>query len=73
MLSNAQTWQRYSFDLTRFAGQTIIVRMGVVNDGQGGQPALYYCSASACGHNVDTAYISLIMISGHYSVFSGLS
>jgi photosystem II stability/assembly factor-like uncharacterized protein len=46
MLSNAQTWQRYSFDLTPFAGQTIRVRVGVINDGQGGQSALYLDSAS---------------------------
>ncbi len=46
MLSNAQLWQRYSFDLTSFAGQTIEVRVGVLNDGQGGQTAVYLDSAS---------------------------
>ncbi len=46
MLSNAQLWQRYSFDLTPYAGQTIAVRVGVLNDGQGGQTALYVDSAS---------------------------
>jgi hypothetical protein len=45
-LSNAQTWQRYSFDLTPYAGQTIRVRVGVINDGQGEQTALYADSAS---------------------------
>jgi hypothetical protein len=46
MTSNAQLWQRYSFDLTPFAGQTIGVRVGVLNDGQGGQTGLYVDSAS---------------------------
>ncbi len=46
MLSNAQLWQRYSFDLTSFAGQTVEVRVGVLNDGQGGQTAVYLDSAS---------------------------
>jgi hypothetical protein len=57
MLSNTQTWQRYSFDLTPYAGQTIEVRVGVINDGEGGQTALYLDSASlitlgANGHKV---------------------
>ena len=57
MLSNAQAWQRYSFDLTPFAGQTIGVRVGVINDGQGGPTALYVDNASlitlgATGHKV---------------------
>jgi len=45
-LSNAQAWQRYSFDLAPFAGETIVVRLGVVNDGSGGQTALYVDNAS---------------------------
>jgi photosystem II stability/assembly factor-like uncharacterized protein len=46
MLSNAQAWQRYSFDLTPYAGETIVLRLGVVNDGVGGQTALYVDNAS---------------------------
>ncbi|MFN8595273.1 MAG: hypothetical protein U0559_03700 [Anaerolineae bacterium] len=46
MLSNAQYWQRYSFDLTPYAGQTVVVRVGALNDGQGGQTALYVDNAS---------------------------
>ncbi|HSD84633.1 MAG TPA: hypothetical protein VLG46_12275, partial [Anaerolineae bacterium] len=46
MLSDAQAWQHYSFDLTSFAGQTIEVRVGVINDGQRGPTALYVDNAS---------------------------
>ncbi len=57
MLSNAQMWQHYSLDLTPFAGQTIGVRVGVINDGQHGPTALYVDNASlitlgATGHKV---------------------
>ncbi|HTP10204.1 MAG TPA: hypothetical protein VMP08_18250 [Anaerolineae bacterium] len=45
-LSNAQAWQRYSFDLTTYAGKTIVLRLGVLNDGSGGQTALYIDNAS---------------------------
>ncbi len=45
-LSNAQAWQRYSFDLTPYAGQTLVLRLGVVNDGLGGQTAMYVDNAS---------------------------
>jgi photosystem II stability/assembly factor-like uncharacterized protein len=45
-LSNAQTWQRYSFDLTPYAGKTIVLCLGVLNDGSGGQTALYVDDAS---------------------------
>ena len=46
ILSNAQAWQRTSFDLTPFAGQTVELRFGVINDGQGGQTAMYVDNAS---------------------------
>jgi len=57
MVSNAQLWQHYSLDLTPFAGQTIGVRVGVLNDGRGGQTGLYVDSASlitsvSIGHEV---------------------
>ncbi len=45
-LSNAQAWQLYSFDLKPYAGQTLVLRVGVLNDGQGGQTALYVDNAS---------------------------
>ncbi len=44
-LSNAQAWQHYSFDLTPYAGQTIVLRLGVINDGQGGPTAMYVDNA----------------------------
>lgn len=34
--SNASTWQRHEFDLTRFRGQTVRVYFGVYNNGYGG-------------------------------------
>ena len=61
MLSNAHMWQRYSFDLTPFAGQTIELRLGVFNDGQGGQTALY----------VDNASLITLGPSGDESVLAG--
>jgi hypothetical protein len=62
MLSNAQTWQRYSFDLAPYAGQTIRVRVGVLNDGQGGQTALYVDSASliTLGSNGHKVFLPII-------------
>jgi photosystem II stability/assembly factor-like uncharacterized protein len=63
MLSNAQTWQRYSFDLRLFAGQTVVVRVGAINDGQGGQTALYVDSASliTLGSNGHRALLPVIL------------
>ena len=62
MLSNAQLWQRYSFDLTPYAGQTIEVRAGVINDGQGGQTALYVDSASLITLGADGQKVFLPVI-----------
>lgn len=45
-LSNSQTWQRYTFDLRSFGGQTIVVHFGVYNDGADGQTAIYVDQAS---------------------------
>ena len=63
MLSNAQAWQRHRLDLTPFAGQTIGVRVGVINDGQHGSTVLYVDNASlitlgAIGHKV---YLSVLL------------
>jgi hypothetical protein len=62
-LSNAQMWQRYSFDLTPYAGQTIVVRVGVLNDGLGGQSALYLDSASliTLGPNGQRVFLPVIL------------
>jgi hypothetical protein len=63
MLSNAQMWQPYSFDLTRFAGQTIVLRLGVLNDGQGGQTAMYVDNASliTLGASGTKVYLPVIL------------
>jgi photosystem II stability/assembly factor-like uncharacterized protein len=41
MLSNAQRWQSHTYDLSHYAGQTVMLHFGVVNDGVGGQSGLY--------------------------------
>jgi len=45
-LSNAQTWQRGVFDLTAYAGQSIVLHFGVTNDGVGGRTAMVVDNAS---------------------------
>ena len=68
MLSNAQMWQRYSFDLTPFAGQTIGLRLGVINDGQGGQTAMYVDNASliTLGSTGTRVYLPVILKASSY-------
>ncbi len=44
--SNAQAWQRYSFDLRQYAGETVVLRLGALNDGLNGRTALYIDNAS---------------------------
>lgn len=68
MLSNAQTWQRYSFDLTSYAGQTIGVRVGVINDGQGGQTAMFVDNASliTLGSTGRRVYLPIILKTSIY-------
>ena len=63
MLSNAQAWQRYSFDLTPYAGQTIVLRLGVLNDGLGGQTAMYVDNASLIilGPSGSKVYLPVIL------------
>jgi hypothetical protein len=63
MLSNAQAWQRYSFDLTPFAGETIVLRLGVLNDGLGGRTALYVDNASliTLGPSGKRVYLPVIL------------
>ena len=62
-LSNAQAWQRYSFDLTPYAGQTIELRFGVLNDGLGGQTAMYVDNASliTLGPEGSNVYLPVIL------------
>ena len=40
-LSNAQRWQHHAFDLTSYAGQTILIHLGVYNDRAGGRTGMY--------------------------------
>ena len=40
-LSNAQRWAHHVFDLTPYAGQTVMIHLGVYNDGVGGQTGMY--------------------------------
>ncbi|MGB9521648.1 MAG: hypothetical protein ACPL6F_02720, partial [Anaerolineales bacterium] len=39
--SNNRSWEASSFDLTPYKGQTIILRFGVYNDGDGDVTAMY--------------------------------
>ena len=39
--SNGQSWQHHAFDLTPYAGQTVVLHLGVRNDGQGGWTGMY--------------------------------
>ena len=66
-LSNAQSWQRTSFDLTPFAGQTVELRLGVINDGQGGQTALYVDNASLITLGPGGSKVFLPVILKHYT------
>jgi photosystem II stability/assembly factor-like uncharacterized protein len=45
-LSNAQSWQHHTLDLTSYAGQTILLHFGVYNDGAGGRTGMYIDNAS---------------------------
>jgi hypothetical protein len=40
-LSNAQRWQHHAFDLTSYAGETILLHLGVYNDRMGGWTGMY--------------------------------
>jgi hypothetical protein len=40
-LSNNQTWETHTFDLSGYAGQTIMLHFGAYNDGLGGQTGFY--------------------------------
>ena len=40
-LSNAQSWQDHTFDLTVYAGRTIWIHLGVYNDRLGGRTGMY--------------------------------
>lgn len=44
--SNAQAWQRYTFDLSGYAGQRIMLHFGVYNDGTDGQTGMYVDNVS---------------------------
>ena len=59
----------YSFDLTPFAGETVMLRLGVVNDGLGGQTVLYVDSASliTLGPAGRRVYLSVILKREAYS------
>ena len=45
-LSNDQAWQPHRFDLSDYAGQTILLHFGVYNDGAGGATAVYLDNAA---------------------------
>lgn len=63
MLSQVQAWRRYTFDLRPFAGQTVGVRVGVINDGQHGPTVLYVDNAAliTLGANGQQVYLPVIL------------
>lgn len=40
-LSNGQRWQHHTFDLAQYTGETVVIHLGVYNDGAGGQTGMY--------------------------------
>jgi serine protease len=42
MLSNSQQWTQHSYDMTRYAGRTVLVYFGVLNSGWTGRPSAMY-------------------------------
>jgi hypothetical protein len=42
MLSNSQQWTQHSYDMTRYAGRTVLVYFGVLNQGWTGRPSAMY-------------------------------
>ena len=44
--SNSQTWEPYEYDLSDYAGQTVIIHFGVYNDNAGGVTGMYVDDAS---------------------------
>ncbi|UCC64062.1 MAG: hypothetical protein JSV36_03100, partial [Anaerolineae bacterium] len=45
-LSNAQSWQHRTFDLTSYAGQTFMLHLGASNDSEGGRTGMYVDNVS---------------------------
>ncbi len=41
-LSNSQQWTQGSYDMTRYAGRTVLVYFGVLNQGRTGRPSAMY-------------------------------
>jgi photosystem II stability/assembly factor-like uncharacterized protein len=62
-LSNDQHWQRHTFDLTNYAGQTIKLHFGVRNDGQDGQTGMYVDNVSLIIERpgIERVYLPLVV------------
>jgi hypothetical protein len=43
---DSRTWRPYTFDISAYAGRTILIQFGVYNDGEGGRTAAYVDDAS---------------------------
>lgn len=61
--SDARTWQRQTFDLSAFGGQTVRILFGVYNDGSGGVTALYVDDASllTCSEVAHNNYLPIML------------
>jgi len=61
-LSNAQQWQRHTFDLSAYAGETINVHFAVANDGAGGRTGMYVDDVSLSAYYPLSERVLLPMI-----------
>lgn len=54
--SSAAAWTEYSFDLTKYAGQTIKIQFGTYNDGAGGYTSMFVDDAflETCSPTMET-------------------
>lgn len=63
--SNAQLWQHYTFDLTGYAGHSVRLHFGVVNNDIGGRTAMYVDNVSLVIHRpapaTYTHYLPLLL------------
>lgn len=61
-LSNAQGWQHHSFDLAKYAGETVVIHFGVYNDGWGGQTGMYVDDVSLVFRPHAAGYVYLPLV-----------
>ncbi len=53
-LQNTQTWTLFTADLSAYAGQTVTIYLGTMNDGVGGATQTYFDDVELCAGNAPT-------------------